>query len=235
MHMSVVTNPPSARNRRARAVLRGAIAAAALMSSGGVASAEPGQNVAGRIVVLGDSLAVSPSRADNFPAELQRRLTAAGANLTVVNAGIRGDNTAGGLRRVKTLLTPETRILIVELGANDGLRGVELAAIERNLTTIIEAAQQKGIDVLLCGMMVPPRYGWQYAVEFPQVFQRLAATFKVPLVPFILEGVALDPSFNGPDGIHPNGAGARRIAETVWKYLQPMLHAETALVTESRG
>jgi acyl-CoA thioesterase I len=212
------------------ALIRSAAAMTALtVASGAVARAEPAEE-RGRIVVLGDSLAVSPSSAAGFPAELQRRLARAGSNLTVVNAGIRGDKTAGGVRRVHELLTPATRVLVVELGANDGLRGVELAEIERNLSTIIEAAQRRGIAVLLCGMMVPPRFGWDYAMAFPQMFQRLAATYQVPLVPFILEGVALNPDLNGPDGIHPNAEGARRIAETVWKHLAPMIaaHAEAA-------
>lgn len=183
----------------------------------------PTRSQSGRVVVLGDSLAVSPSARESFPARLQDYLNAAGMDLTVVNAGIRGDTTAGGLRRFRPLLTEDTRMLIVELGVNDGLRGVEIAQIERNLSTIIEGAESKEIPVLLCGMLVPPRFGWEYAITFPQMFRRVAAKYQVPLVPFLLEGVALVASMNGPDGIHPNAAGAKRIADTVWRQLQPML------------
>jgi acyl-CoA thioesterase I len=180
------------------------------------------------IVVLGDSLAVSPSRAGGFPAELQKRLKAAGIDWTVVNAGVKGDKTAQGVRRLDTVLSRDARILIVELGVNDGLRGVAIAEVEKNLSTIIERAQRQGTRVLLCGMMVPPRYGWQYAIDFPRLFERLAARYDVPLVPFILQGVALNPDLNGPDGIHPNAAGARRIADTVWPFLEAMVRTTAA-------
>jgi acyl-CoA thioesterase I len=177
----------------------------------------------GRVVVLGDSLAVAPSPRESFPARLQDYLIAAKLNLTVVNAGRRGDTTAGGLRRLRPLLTTDTRMLIVELGANDGLRGVDISQIERNLSTIIETAQRKRIPVLLCGMLVPPRYGWEYAVAFPELFQRVATKYRVPLVPFLLDGVALIAKMNGPDGIHPNAAGAKRMADTVWEQLESAL------------
>ena len=173
--------------------------------------------------MLGDSLAVSPSRAESFPAVLQARLNAAHPGWTIKNEGVSGDTTAGGVRRLDAALTSETAILILELGANDGLRGVRISTIEENLATIIERAQSKGIRVLLCGMETPPFNGWNYSVEFHRVFPRLAARFNIPLVPFLLEGVALNPEFNGDDDIHPNAAGARRIAETVWPYLQPLV------------
>jgi acyl-CoA thioesterase I len=180
----------------------------------------------GRIVVLGDSLAVSPSKAEGFPAQLQLRLKKTGARWTVTNAGIKGDKTAGGLGRFNAALPPDTRILILELGANDGLRGVEIATIEKNLSTMIERAQARGIKVLLCGMIVPPRYGWNYTVAFHGLYPRLAAKYNVPLVPFLLDGVALQAAMNTRDGIHPNAAGAERIADTVWPYLQPLVHFE---------
>jgi acyl-CoA thioesterase-1 len=218
-----------------RTVAWGFLALAASAMSQDVAAAGPvarsqvrNGNGAGEIVVLGDSLAVSPSRTGGFPAELQRRLKAAGIDWTVVNAGVKGDKTAAGVRRLGTALTPDARILIIELGANDGLRGMAIAEVEKNLSTIIERAQRQGTRVLLCGMMVPPRYGWQYAIDFPRVFERLAARYDVPLVPFILQGVALNPDLNGPDGIHPNAAGARRIADTVWPFLEPMVRTAAA-------
>lgn len=180
------------------------------------------------VVVLGDSLAVSPSRTLSFPAVLQSRLDAAHPGWTIRNESVSGDTTAGGVRRLDAALTSETRILVLELGANDGLRGIEIAAIERNLAAIIERAQARGIRVLLCGMETPPLNGWNYSLEFHRLFPRLAARYGIPLVPFLLEGVALNPEFNGDDTIHPNAAGARVIADTAWRYLQPMLTAVSA-------
>lgn len=173
--------------------------------------------------MLGDSLAVSPSRNEAFPTELQKRLDAAGGGWTVKNAGVSGDTTTGGLRRFEGALTGDTRVLVLELGANDGLRGIDLTAVEKNLATMIERAQAKRIRVLLCGMETPPLNGWNYTVEFHRLFPRLAQTYNVPLVPFLLEGVALNPDLNGDDEIHPNAAGARRIGETVWPYLEPLV------------
>jgi acyl-CoA thioesterase-1 len=143
------------------------------------------------------------------------------------NAGVNGDTTARGVARMEATLTSETAILILELGANDGLRGVEIAEIERNLSGIIERAQARGIRVLLCGMETPPFRGLNYSLEFHRLYPRLAARYAVPSVPFLLEGVALNPDLNGDDGIHPNAAGARLIAETVWPYLEPLI-AQTA-------
>lgn len=196
-------------------------------------SAKPADASHGRIVVLGDSLSVSPTKAESFPAELQKRLKKSGLQWTVTNAGIRGDKTAGGLRRFNAALPPDTRILILQLGANDGLRGVEISTIEKNLATMIERAQARDIKVLLCGMIVPPRFGWNYMLAFQAVFPRLAEKYDVPLVPFLLDGVALKADMNTPDGIHPNGAGAKRIADTVWSHLQPLVH-ERATTTSSR-
>jgi len=178
---------------------------------------------ASRIVVLGDSLAVSPTRDESFPALLQARLTALGLNWTVTNAGIRGDTTTGGRRRADALLGPDVGILVLTLGANDGLRGVDVDTIEDNLSTIIEHAQAQRIRVLLCGMETPPLHGFDYSFDFHNLFRRVASKYNVPLVPFLLTGVALDPDFNGSDGVHPNRAGAERIAETVWPYLEPLL------------
>ena len=188
----------------------------------------PANSTQGRIVVLGDSLAVSPSHTDSFPAQLQQRLKKSGLSWTVTNAGIKGDQTAGGLRRFNAALPSDTRILILELGANDGLRGVEVPTIEKNLAAMIERAQSRDIKVLLCGMIVPPRFGWNYMLAFQSVFPRLAEKYNLPLVPFLLDGVALKADMNTPDGIHPNAAGANRIADTVWPYLEPLVHERTA-------
>jgi acyl-CoA thioesterase-1 len=181
-----------------------------------------------RVVVLGDSLAVSPSRDQSFPSHLQQRIDTADLPWTVVNAGVRGDTTADGLRRFDTAVPRGTRVLVLELGANDGLRGIDPGRIASNLARMIEQAQSRGIVVLLCGMETPPSRGWQYTVAFHDVFPRLAAKYKVPLVPFLLAGVALVPEMNGPDTVHPNARGARRIAETVWPELAPLLRDVSA-------
>jgi acyl-CoA thioesterase-1 len=187
------------------------------------AAAHTGPAVPGRIVVLGDSLAVSPSNTVNFPAELQRRIETAGRRWAISNASVSGDTTAGGLRRLDAAIDRGADILILALGANDGLRGVDTAAVERNLSTIIEQAQARGIRVLLCGMETPPMRGWNYTVEFHRVFPRIAQKYQVPLVPFLLTGVALNPDMNGDDEIHPNAAGARQIADNVWPYLEHLV------------
>ena len=188
--------------------------------SGGAAKRE--------IVVLGDSLAVSPSRSQSFPAVLQTRLNAAHPGWTVRNESISGDTTSGGVRRLDSALTADTSVLVLALGANDGLRGIAIDTVEKNLSTIIERAQARGIRVLLCGMETPPFNGWDYSLEFHRLYPRVAARYSVPLVPFLLAGVALNPEFNGDDEIHPNAAGAKLIAETVWPYLEPVVRQVAA-------
>jgi acyl-CoA thioesterase-1 len=191
------------------------------------------QNVAPprRVVVLGDSLAVSPSAAEGFPAELQRFAAAAELSWTFVNAGVRGDTTAGGLHRIESLLSNDVGILILALGSNDGLRGVPIATIEQNLSSIIELARARGIRVLLCGLETLPTNGFDYAIAFHNLFPRLRDRYDLPLVPFLLAGVVLVPDLNGPDGFHPNAAGARRIAETVWPHLETLLRSGPAMLT----
>jgi acyl-CoA thioesterase-1 len=192
-------------------------------------SPQPGATPAARrILVLGDSLAVSPSPGQSFPAALQRIIDRERPGWIVTNAGISGDTTAGGARRIAMLLQSDVGILVIALGANDGLSGIAVANVEQNLATIIDAAQIRGIRVLLCGMETLPAHGWEYLVAFHQVFPRVAERHNVPLVPFLLSGVALMPEMNEPDGVHPNATGARRIAENVWRYLNPMLEAQVA-------
>jgi acyl-CoA thioesterase-1 len=186
----------------------------------GPSSSETGRH---RIVVLGDSLAVSPSISESFPGRIQARINGQGLRWTITNAGVSGDTTAGGLRRLDPLLGNDVGVLLLELGANDGLRGVEVSNVEANLGTIIQVAQGRDIRVLLCGMEVPPIHGFDYTIAFHHVFGNLAQRYGLTLVPFLLGGVVLNPDLNGPDGIHPNAAGAERIAETIWPYLEPML------------
>jgi acyl-CoA thioesterase-1 len=183
-----------------------------------------------RIAVLGDSLAVSPSRDDGFPSVLEELIDEMDLPWEVVNFGIRGDTTGGGLRRLDAVLRERPDVLILALGANDGLRGVDAAIISRNLGEIIARAKAQGIRVLLCGMETPPLRGWAYTVAFHNIFPALAREHGVPLVPFLLAGVALDPEMNMEDMIHPNKAGAKRIAATIWPFLEPMLTSRTAAV-----
>jgi acyl-CoA thioesterase-1 len=183
-----------------------------------------------RIVVLGDSLAsgrgIGPSQA--FPAVLQGKLDDAGLPYEVVNAGISGDTSTRALRRFERALSGDVRILILELGVNDGLRGVPVAQVTSNLSRIIETAQARGISVLLCGMEALPMYGWDYTVAFHNAFGDLAKRYRVPLVPFIMLNVIGNRELMQPDRAHPNAAGARAIAENIWPYLKPLLADTTA-------
>ena len=181
-----------------------------------------------RVVVLGDSLAVTPSMGESFPAVLAARISTNSLPWTVTNAGVSGDTTADGMSRYLSLLQSDVGVMVLELGANDGLQGVDVATMERNLNAMVEAAQSHGVRVLLCGMETPPLRSLSYSVAFHDVFPRVARRYNIPLVPFLLTGVALIPEMNGPDGIHPNAAGARRIADNVWPYLEPLLHASAA-------
>ena len=213
--------------------LAAAVSAGGACRSGSSSPTAPDGGVAPasrRISVLGDSLAVSPSRSQNFASELQARLNASHPGWTVNNQGVSGDTTTDGVRRMDAALTSDTSILVLELGANDGLRGAAISTVEKNLSTIIERAQARGIRVLLCGMETPPFNGFNYSLEFHRVYPRLADRYHLSLVPFLLEGVALNPDLNGADSIHPNAAGAKAIAEVVWPYLEPMVVTTTASV-----
>jgi acyl-CoA thioesterase-1 len=176
-------------------------------------------------VVLGDSLTAGLGipRDEAYPAVLQRKLKDAGIPLEVVNAGISGDTTADGLRRANWALEGDVRVLIVALGANDGLRGLPTSQMKANLQSIIHRARQRAIPVLLVGMEAPPNFGEQYAGAFRQVFQDLARENKVTFVPFLLDGVAGMPDLNQPDGVHPTSAGAARIADHLWPVVKTMI------------
>jgi acyl-CoA thioesterase-1 len=177
------------------------------------------------VVAFGDSLTAGwgLSAADTYPSVLQQRARAAGYPHRFVNAGLSRDTSENGVRRLDTALVADTRVLIVAFGANDGLRGVPIAAIRRNLEIIIERAQSRNIRVLLCGMETPPFRGWQYTMDFHRLFPELAARYRMPLMPFLLFGVVGDPNYNLGDRVHPNAAGMRRIADTMWPYLEPLL------------
>ncbi len=179
-----------------------------------------------RIIVLGDSLTagLGLDLTGSFPAMIDARLRDAGYNYRVVNAGVSGDTSAGGLRRLEWALGEgDPEVLIVALGGNDGLRGLPPPELEKNLAAIIEKAQARGLTVILAGMEAPPNYGPDYTTAFRAVYPSLSRKYKVPLIPFLLEGVAGDPTLNQPDGIHPNERGARIVADTVWRALHPAL------------
>ena len=168
-----------------------------------------------RIVVLGDSLAaglgIKPEQ--SFPSRLEAALKAQGRNVAIANQGVSGDTTAGGLARVDWLLGDKPDIVLIELGANDALRGTDPAVPERNLAATIEKLKATGVTVWLAGMMAPRNFGQDYAVAFDGLYKRLSDKYQVPLYPFILDGVAQDPALNQPDGLHPNVQGAQIIAD----------------------
>jgi acyl-CoA thioesterase I len=181
-----------------------------------------------RIVVLGDSLSAGLGllAMQAYPALLQRKLDTDGYKWEVVNAGVSGDTSAAGLQRVDWALEQgQVRILILELGANDGLRGLPVEEMKKNLAGIIERAQARHVAVLLTGMEAPPNFGPEYTVSFRQVFRDLATQYKLPLVPFLLDKVAGVPGLNQGDGIHPNVEGAQIVADTVWSALRPIVDA----------
>jgi acyl-CoA thioesterase-1 len=175
--------------------------------------------------VLGDSLTAGLGipREQAYPAMLQRKVEDAGIPFEVVNAGVSGDTTADGLRRTSWALEGDVRLLIVALGANDGLRGLPPSQMKANLQNIVHRARQRAIPVLLVGMEAPPNYGEQYAASFRQVFHDLARENKVTFVPFLLEGVAGVPDLNQSDGVHPTSAGAARIADHLWPAVKTMI------------
>jgi acyl-CoA thioesterase I len=184
-----------------------------------------GREQAPRIVVLGDSLTSGRGigKDQAFPAVLQQRLDDAGYDYQVINAGVSGDTSARALRRFEPVLEGDVRVLIVALGANDGLRGVSVEQLKSNLSQIIEEAQRREISVLLCGMEAPPLRGWDYSVSFHRAYDELAARYRVPLAPFPLLELFTNPALMQRDRVHPNEAGARAIARQIWPYLRPLL------------
>ena len=178
-----------------------------------------------RIVFLGDSLTAGYGLdiEQSVPSLVQKQLDAEGYTYGVVNAGVSGDTSAGGLRRLDWSLDGNVRILVVELGANDGLRGLPVAEMKQNLKTIITAAKKRGIDVLLTGMEAPPNYGPAYTSDFRRVFRDLAGEEHVALMPFYLYQVAGVPALNIADGMHPNPTGSRIVEANLWRSLKPLL------------
>jgi acyl-CoA thioesterase I len=175
-----------------------------------------------KIAMLGDSLTagygVAPEQA--IPARLQAALKAEGRNVTVLNHGVSGDTTAGGIDRLDWMLGDKPDIVMVELGANDALRGIDPAVAERNLDTILSRLKQAKVTVWLIGMMAPRNLGPDYVKQFDGIYKKLADKYDVPLYPFILDGVAQDPALNQADGMHPNPQGV----EVIVKHLLPFVN-----------
>jgi acyl-CoA thioesterase I len=179
------------------------------------------------VLFLGDSLTagfgLDPEQA--FPALIQRKIDEAGLRYRVVNAGVSGETSAGALRRVEWLLAQPIAVLVVETGGNDALRGQDPSTTEKNLQAILDRARAAPSPprLVVVGMQAPPNYGADFTRRFRELYPRLAAKNGAVLVPFLLEGVAGIPALNLPDGIHPTAEGHRKLADTVWKTLAPLL------------
>ena len=196
-----------------------ALAAVLSMPAPAAAAAPP------RIVAFGDSLTSGQGVGvwGAYPALLQKQLQQEGYDYTMVNAGVAGDTSARALSRLERALTGNVRILIVALGANDGLRGLPVTELKSNLARIIETAQQRGIKVLLCGMEALPLHGWDYSLQFHNVFRELMAQYQVTLVPFMLAHVIGNSQLMQPDHVHPNAKGTRVVADNIWPYLMQVI------------
>jgi acyl-CoA thioesterase-1 len=192
----------------------------------GVGWAAPSARI---VLFLGDSITaghgIDPSQA--FPALIQEKINTQGWNFKVINAGQSGDTSAGGLSRLDWLLRNRIDVLVLELGGNDGLRGLPVEVTEKNLQAIINRvkARYPNVTIILAGMKVPPNMGQRYSHRFAQIFPRLARNNHAQLIPFILEGVGGVRALNLPDGIHPTTKGHRVVAANVWKVLEPVLRS----------
>jgi acyl-CoA thioesterase-1 len=182
------------------------------------------------VMFLGTSLTagfgIDPEQA--YPSLIQQKIDSAGLDYRVVNAGVSGETSAGALRRVDWLLQAPVSVLVVETGANDGLRGLPADSLRANIQAILDRARklQPPPKLVLVGMRIPPNYGRAYSERFQAIYPELAEANGAALVPFLLDGVGGVASLNQPDGIHPSPEGQRKMAETVWRVLEPMLREE---------
>jgi acyl-CoA thioesterase-1 len=196
-----------------------------MLRAGNIPAAENGTQK--NILILGDSLAAGYGiqREEAFPALLQKKIEDARLPYRIVNGGVSGDTTAGGLRRIDWMLKQPVDVLIVELGGNDGLRGIPPAETKKNLQGIIDKAKQKypHVRVVVAGMQMPPNMGDDYTKAFAEVFPAVAKANQASLIPFLLDGVGGKTELNQPDGIHPTPKGHEVVAENVWKVLGPVL------------
>jgi acyl-CoA thioesterase I len=223
-------NSAGAVERRYGLFMHIAVLMLALMTVAHPARAEASKPV--KLVVLGDSLSAGlglPAR-EAFPQKLQKALQAKGIAVDMVNAGVSGDTTSGGRDRLDWSVPEGTEGVIVELGANDALRGLDPDVTRAALTEIIQRLKARKIAVMLCGMLAPPNYGAEYAARFNSIYPDLAKTFDVPLYPFFLEGVAADAKLNQADGIHPTAAGVDIIVGNI----MPMVEAFVGTIAGQR-
>ena len=179
------------------------------------------------ILCLGDSLTAGYGldKSQAYPALLQEKIDHLGWKFQVINAGLSGETTAGGLRRLDWFLKRKIDVLILALGGNDALRGIALDSTEKNLDEIMTRAQTRypGVKIVLSGMLIPPNWGTDYPNKFQAIFPELTKKHRAQLIPFLLEGVGGKPQLNFPDGIHPTAEGHQIVAENVWKVLKPIL------------
>lgn len=191
------------------------------------------------VLFLGTSLTaglgVDPD--DAYPALVEARIDSAGLPFRVINAGSSGETSAGALRRLDWILRQPFDVLVLETGANDMLRGADPDSTRANLRRIVERVRAERPDtrIVLAGMMALPNLGREYGEEFQSIYPELAREYRLPLVPFLLEGVGGDPAMNLPDGVHPNEEGHRRVAQTVWATLEPVLQEEAAEAGSGAG
>lgn len=177
------------------------------------------------ILFLGDSLTegYQLTKEEAYPALIETELKKKDPSIKVINGGVSGATSASGLKRMDWYLKAKPDLMLLALGANDGLRGLSVAQTEKNLSDVVEKAHERGITVIIAGMKMPTNMGEKYRKEFEGVFERVAKKYKLKLIPFLLEGVGGNPKLNLPDGIHPNPEGHKIMAKTVLKTLEPLL------------
>lgn len=185
------------------------------------------QDESANILFFGDSITAGNGvdQDEAFPALIQEKIDSLGWNFEVQNGGLSGETSAGGLRRIDWMLSKPVDVFVLELGGNDGLRGIDVGSTKENLQKIIDKVRKKypGAQIILAGMQVPPNLGQEYTNSFRQMYTDLAETNNIPLIPFILEGAALNPDLMQDDDIHPNAEGHKVVADNVWEVLKPVL------------